>query len=73
MIPFLCNCNTLKKAMTYDKDSLRASIINLIKGISHIIEEPPVPFFFVDSMHPNCSPSRETLPQFKKWFLTFLQ
>ena len=68
--PYHEEIEKLKKTMTHDKDSLRASIINLIKGISHIKEEPHVPFFFVDSMHPKCSPSRETLPQFKEWLFS---
>lgn len=57
----------LQQSMTSGEDSLKKSIQKLIKGISNLKEEPQIPFFFVDSKHPTNSPSRETLPIFKKW------
>lgn len=68
--PYQEEIEELNKSMVSNKDSLRASIIKLIKGISHIKDEPSIPFFFVDSMHPNYSPSHETIPQFKEWLFS---
>lgn len=65
--PYQEDLEKLKNSMTSGNNSLKSRIITLIKGISHIQYDPQIPFFFVDSLHPNYSPSLETLPLFKEW------
>lgn len=65
--PYSEDLEELKKSMTSGNNCLKAQIIRLIKGISQVDEDPLIPFFFVDSKHPKCSPFDKTISQFKKW------
>lgn len=47
--PYQDDLDELKRSMTSSRESLKSKIIQLIKGISRIKEDPQIPFFFVNS------------------------
>lgn len=57
----------LKESMTTGEFSLKSIMLQTIKDVCNLNQDPEIPFFFFDSKHPNNSPSKESLPEFISW------
>ena len=59
--PFPDEIAELKKSMTTGTNSLHSEMIKLIKNVCKLEKYPEIPFYFFDSLHPNCYPTNESL------------
>lgn len=65
--PYQEDVDELKQSLTTGEDSLKSIMLQMIKDVCYLDEDPDIPFFFVDSKHPDNYPSKESLPEFIKW------
>ena len=66
-LPYEDSIIALKKEMTTGDESLKSVTLQMIRDVCNLDEDPEIPFFFFDSMHPQYSPTKESLPIFLEW------